>query len=122
MYGVVVVVVDFGFFFLVTAESSALSAGLEVRLNNLQQKQAGFSLSSFQREGFLRLLQCQPECLLLLLRPGSPSRGKGAQQELLHIPWDPVSLGIFQVRLRPLYKEDCSQVHLSLSMVIVCVC
>lgn len=51
MCGVVVVVVDFGFFFLVTAER-VLALLWSWRLNNLQQKQAGFSLSSFQRRGF----------------------------------------------------------------------
>ena len=40
------------FFFLVTAESSGSALELEVRLNNLQQKQAGFSLPSFQRRSF----------------------------------------------------------------------
>lgn len=53
MCGVVVVVVDFGFFFSGDSrESSGSALELEVRLNNLQQKQAGFSLSSFQRRGF----------------------------------------------------------------------
>ena len=42
----------FFFFFLVTAESSGSAPELEVKLNNLQQKQAAFSLPSFQRRSF----------------------------------------------------------------------
>ena len=61
------------------------------------------------------------ECLLLLHRPESPSHRCGAQQELLHIPWDLVVWGSSECDYGHCIRKIAHR-YLSLSMIILCVC
>ena len=102
-------------------ESSGSSPELEVKLNNLQQKQASFSLPSFQRRGFCACCSASGVPASAAQARVSIPQVRSTAGAVAHT-LGPCSLGIFQVRLWPLCKEDCSQVPVSQYGNCVCVC